>query len=268
MPYTTPTPSTVSAGDTFPASAYNIISADLQDHESRIKTGVESYTTTQKNALAGVATGTMVYDSTLSQLQVYQGAAIGWGTIAPAGMIAPYINSTTAPAGWLICNGQQVSQATYAALYAAVGPNRFGTDTGGNFFLPDLQGRVPVGVGSHTDVSAVGSSDGSALASRRPKHLHTASSSASVSETSTGGQTYASIVNNTNFAAGSGIGQRAIVNSSQAGGLSGYEGLSSFGTSPNHTHSVGVSVSTTVGPQTNSPSDGPAYLALGFIIKT
>lgn len=36
MTYTVPTPSSVNAGDTFPASAYNIISADLQDHESRI----------------------------------------------------------------------------------------------------------------------------------------------------------------------------------------------------------------------------------------
>ena len=75
MPYTTPTPSTVSAGDTFPASAYNIISADLQDHETRIKTGVESYTTVQKNALTGVATGTMVYDLTLGVFQSYTGSA-------------------------------------------------------------------------------------------------------------------------------------------------------------------------------------------------
>lgn len=36
MPYTAPTPSTVAPGDTFPATAYNIISADLADHESRL----------------------------------------------------------------------------------------------------------------------------------------------------------------------------------------------------------------------------------------
>lgn len=73
MTYTTPTPSTVSAGDTFPASAYNIISNDIQDHESRIKTGIESYTTTQKNALTGVATGTTIYDSTLGLVQMWNG---------------------------------------------------------------------------------------------------------------------------------------------------------------------------------------------------
>tara|TARA_R110000868_G_scaffold178123_2_gene417618 strand:- start:250 stop:999 length:750 start_codon:yes stop_codon:yes gene_type:complete len=94
MTYTTPTPSTVSAGDTFPASAYNIISNNLQDHETRIVTntsniatntsniltGVPSYTTTQKNALSGVSTGTMVYDSTLKAVQVWSGTA--WVEIA------------------------------------------------------------------------------------------------------------------------------------------------------------------------------------------
>jgi len=84
MTYTTPTPSTVSAGDTFPASAYNIISADLQDHESRIKTGVESYTTAQKTALTGVATGTVVYDSTLARFETYNGTAWILTTVPPS----------------------------------------------------------------------------------------------------------------------------------------------------------------------------------------
>lgn len=75
MPYTAPTPSTVAPGDTFPATAYNIIAADLADHESRIKTGVESYTTAQKTALTGVATGTVIYDSTLGLMQVWNGSA-------------------------------------------------------------------------------------------------------------------------------------------------------------------------------------------------
>ena len=48
MTYTTPTPSTVSNGDKFQASSYNTISADLQDHESRIAT-IESDLTTTTN---------------------------------------------------------------------------------------------------------------------------------------------------------------------------------------------------------------------------
>jgi len=43
-----------------------------------------------------------------------------------------------------------VSKSTYASLYSVVGPNAFGTDTSSDFYLPNLQGRVPVGV-STTD---------------------------------------------------------------------------------------------------------------------
>jgi len=239
MPFTTP--ATVSPGDKYNASAHNIVVADLTDLDTRL-TAATAY-------------------------------------IVPAGSLTSYVGAA-APSGWLLCDGSQVSQSTYSALYAIIGANKFGTDTGGNFFLPDLRGRVPVGLGTNADVDVIGDNDGAALADRRVKHKHTvaasatASSSATVSEATTGGQSYASIVNNTNFAAGSGIGQRAIVNSSQAGGIAGYEGLSSFGTSPNHTHSVGVTVATTVtptvtaGPQTTVPTDGPSFLTLNFIIKT
>jgi hypothetical protein len=75
MPYTAPTPSTVAPGDTFPATAYNIIAGDIADHETRIKTGVESYTTAQKTALTGVTTGTVIYDSTLGLVQLWNGTA-------------------------------------------------------------------------------------------------------------------------------------------------------------------------------------------------
>ena len=44
--YTTPAPTTVSNGDTFQASSYNIISADIQDHESRIAAIESDLTTT------------------------------------------------------------------------------------------------------------------------------------------------------------------------------------------------------------------------------
>ena len=53
-----------------------------------------------------------------------------------------------APSGWLECDGSEVSQTTYATLFAAIGANAFGTDSGGNFFLPDFRGRIPVGVGT------------------------------------------------------------------------------------------------------------------------
>src|SRR5208337_1962701 len=61
----------------------------------------------------------------------------------PAGVIVPYAGST-APSGWLLCYGQQVSTSTYANLYAAIGTT-YGSGSG-SFGIPDLRGRAPFGV--------------------------------------------------------------------------------------------------------------------------
>jgi microcystin-dependent protein len=75
---------------------------------------------------------------------------------------------------WLYCNGVAVSQTTYADLYAAVGANAYGTDSGGNFFLPDPRGRALFFTGTHTNAD-LGDNDGVAVASRTAKHSHTLS---------------------------------------------------------------------------------------------
>lgn len=64
------------------------------------------------------------------------------GYLAPVGAITMFAGST-APEGWLICDGSSVSAATYADLYSVIG-----TSYGGNyayFALPNLQGCFPVG---------------------------------------------------------------------------------------------------------------------------
>jgi len=61
--------------------------------------------------------------------------------------------SNSVPIGALLCNGALVSQATYAALYAVIG-DTFGSDGSGNFRLPDLRGRVPVGAGTGAGLTA------------------------------------------------------------------------------------------------------------------
>jgi len=46
----------------------------------------------------------------------------------------------------LPCDGSEVSQATYPALYAIIGA-AFGAASSGNFKLPDLRGRAAIGTG-------------------------------------------------------------------------------------------------------------------------
>jgi len=55
---------------------------------------------------------------------------------------------TSAPTGWLLCDGASVSRSTYAALYAITG-DAFGNGDGSSTFnVPDMEGRSPVGVGT------------------------------------------------------------------------------------------------------------------------
>jgi microcystin-dependent protein len=99
---------------------------------------------------------------------------VGGFVYAPVGMISPY-SGTTAPSGWLIADGSTVSQTTYAALYAITG-HTFGTDPGsGNFILPNLKGRIPVGIDSATFASlgATGGEEKHQLSiSEMPAHDH------------------------------------------------------------------------------------------------
>ena len=63
----------------------------------------------------------------------------------PIGMLMPHMGGVV-PTGFLICDGREVSRVTYAALFAVIGI-AYGVPSGGTtFVLPDLRGRVPVGI--------------------------------------------------------------------------------------------------------------------------
>ena len=64
--------------------------------------------------------------------------------LAPVGSVIPYAGSS-APTGWLLCFGQAVSRATYAALFAVVGTTYGVGDGSTTFNLPDLRGRAVAG---------------------------------------------------------------------------------------------------------------------------
>lgn len=62
----------------------------------------------------------------------------------PPGVIAPYAG-TSAPAGWLLCDGSSVSTSTYSALEAVIGTTYGNSGGAGTFDLPDLRGRTVFG---------------------------------------------------------------------------------------------------------------------------
>lgn len=70
-------------------------------------------------------------------------------------MSAPYIGQISifagqfAPANWAFCNGQAMAISDNQMLYALIGTT-YGGDGMTTFKLPDLRGRVPVGIGTAT----------------------------------------------------------------------------------------------------------------------
>ena len=72
----------------------------------------------------------------------------------PTATIVPWSDSSV-PSGFLECNGQAVSQSTYADLFAIVGTT-YGDPGGGNFNVPDLQDNVPVGKSNNKALASTG----------------------------------------------------------------------------------------------------------------
>lgn len=65
-------------------------------------------------------------------------------SIAFTGVVTQYAGST-APTGWLICDGTAVSRTTYADLFGVIG-TLYGTgDSLTTFNIPNLKGKVAVG---------------------------------------------------------------------------------------------------------------------------
>lgn len=72
------------------------------------------------------------------------------------GVVSPYAGSS-APTGWLLCDGSAVSRTTYASLFAITSTTYGVGDGSTTFNLPDLRSRIPVGAGTGTKVATFAS---------------------------------------------------------------------------------------------------------------
>jgi microcystin-dependent protein len=92
--------------------------------------------------------------------------------VMPPGSVIEYAGSV-APSGWLLCDGSEISRATYADLFAAIG-TAHGTPSSGTVFkLPDHRNRVGRGVGSGTALGSSGGADNVTLnTNQMPLHSH------------------------------------------------------------------------------------------------
>lgn len=88
-----------------------------------------------------------------------------------------------APVGWLPCDGRLVSIADYEVLFNLIGTT-FGGDGQDTFALPDLRGRVPMGMGTGPGLSSrtLGEQGGQEMltltTTQLPPHTHAIDASA------------------------------------------------------------------------------------------
>lgn len=98
------------------------------------------------------------------------------GSINEIGGIIAF-GGTIAPTGWLLCDGSAISRTTFSALFAVLG-TAFGAGDGSTTFnLPNLKGRVPVGLdGSQVEFDQMGETGGAKthtlVIGEIPSHSH------------------------------------------------------------------------------------------------
>jgi microcystin-dependent protein len=159
----------------------------------------------------------------------FTGSMLMWPTASP-------------PAGFLLCNGQTASRATYAALFAIVG-TLFGAGDGSTTFtLPDYRDRMPIGAGGSYLANSAGGSKDATL----PSHTHTAS----VSDPS-------------HLHSVTGTSSSPIGSYVDSGG-----NMGNFQTSNTNSAFTGISVAIASAGSSATNANLPPYLGIFFIIKT
>jgi microcystin-dependent protein len=94
----------------------------------------------------------------------------------PSGVISAF-GGSSAPTGYLLCDGTAVSRTTYSALYAVVGTTYGVGDNSTTFNVPNLKGKVAVGRdSSQSEFDTLGETGGAKTVSlteaQMPPHIH------------------------------------------------------------------------------------------------
>ena len=115
-----------------------------------------------------------ISDATVTPAQLLNGAVaynaagerivgtLDMNLYVPPGMVVPYAGST-APDGWLLCDGRTLQSDRYPELYAAIGTT-YGQNKPGSFKLPDLRGRVAAGANASNALASKAGADSKKIA--------------------------------------------------------------------------------------------------------
>jgi microcystin-dependent protein len=94
------------------------------------------------------ASGNLSWAPAFTPTTLYSASTAGQ---IPVGSIMPFISSSNAPIGWLLCNGQSVTTSAYSELFAVIGYTYGGS--GANFSVPNYINRTLYGVQNNPSTS-------------------------------------------------------------------------------------------------------------------
>lgn len=107
-----------------------------------------------------------------------------------------------APKGWALCNGQLLPINQNQALFSLLGTT-YGGDGRVNFALPNLQGKVPIHMGSGHTLGETGGEQAHTLTIQElPAHTHLINASKAPSDTNAAAGGYLALTSNSYAPAG------------------------------------------------------------------
>lgn len=124
---------------TFTSAADTTDNSTLTLGSSKLKVKDAGITSTQLATDAVITT--KILDGAVTAAKLDSAAV---SVLMPSGSLMPYAGSS-APTGYLLCDGAAISRATFSALFALVGTTYGSGDGSSTFNIPDLRGRVIAG---------------------------------------------------------------------------------------------------------------------------
>jgi microcystin-dependent protein len=170
-----------------------------------------------------------------------------WSVVGmPTGTLSQF-GGASAPTGWLLCDGSSLLRSDYTDLFGVIGTT-YGAVDGSHFNLPDLRGRVAVGLGPNASVNALNANEGQSNAANRSPY-HRTSSSLGLNDP--------------------GHVHYGYTSTNQVAGGSASPAWATPGGNPTSSQATGITLTGSIGTNNaNDAADTPSFIVVNFIIKT
>jgi len=124
------------------------------------------------------AGGITPQDAAAALVDMFDAFCFDQGVCRMVGELIPYASTTSPTSRWLPCDGASVLRADFPDLFTVIGTT-FGSVDSAHFNVPDLRGRVVVGVGSGSGLTTYSEGDTGGeethtlTTAETPSHSHT-----------------------------------------------------------------------------------------------